>query len=150
MPVFKIAHIKQNGVNVIILPLAPHFGTLTLEEKDSVVTAFQKSAAEALLNGTVVPVWDNAGKMHFIAPSLWHGFFGTLSLKTVRANLNRELDTDSLDRADDGSETTAADAALRDLLPLVDPHEKWPVKPPQLTGVPALIERFKQLLGISR
>ncbi|SNB45459.1 hypothetical protein [Geobacter sp. DSM 9736] len=92
MPRFKVAHIREQGVDLVIIPLDKSFGYKTEDEKDSIVSELQIRASSAGLAGTVVPVWDNGGgRMAFIAPHNWHLFFKSLSLPFIAANINREL-----------------------------------------------------------
>ncbi len=152
MTKLKIAHVKENNVNVIIVPLAPMFGTLSTEEKDEVISALQERAVAALLNGLVVPVWMQYDRMHFIAHPAWHRFFQKLKMSTVRANLNRELDVDDAQpimpdaSTEDGTkrdiprEPVVAD--MRALLAQLDPQEKWPHELPKPSGVGRILQWF--------
>ena len=92
MPTLKIAHVRQQGVDLIIAPLASDFGYKTSQDQQGIVGEIQLRSRSAGLAGTVVPVWDNGGgRMGFIAPSSWHPFFRSLSLRAVWANVNREI-----------------------------------------------------------
>jgi hypothetical protein len=141
----KIAHIKQNDVNVIIVPLAPLFGTLSSDEKDQVISALQERAAASQLNGWVVPVWMHGGRMHFIAHPAWHLFFQRLKMSTVRANLNRELEFDDEQTVtqDNASEQDDIVVDMRALLAQLDPQEKWPHELPQ----PSALRRIARWFG---
>jgi hypothetical protein len=150
VPKYKIAHLKQNDVNLIVIPVAPVFSELTAGEKDQVIAVMQDYAVAAQLRGRVVPVWDVGGRMHFIAPQEWHNFFRTLKMRTIRANLNRELNLDDQPDAT-GIETTAEPPAMsqdmRDLLARLDPHEVWPSE--ASTDAP-LWTRLARLIGLMR
>jgi hypothetical protein len=92
MPDFDVAHIRQQGVDLIIVPLDRSFGHKNDSDKDAIITELQGRASSAGLAGTVVPVWDNGGgRMAFIAPQPWHPFFMSLTLRQVAANVNRSL-----------------------------------------------------------
>lgn len=92
MPSLKIAHINQQGVDLIIVPLDTDFGTKTRDEQRQAITELQLRSRSAGLKGTVIPVWDGGGgRMAFNAPQNFHPFFGSISLAWVHANLNREL-----------------------------------------------------------
>lgn len=93
MPSFKIAHVKEQGVNVIIVPLSPRFSDCTEDQRASVIAAFQTAAEAATLRGRIVPMWRSGGsQVRFIAPPDWASFFERLKWKVVMRNLNRELD----------------------------------------------------------
>lgn len=92
MPAFKLAHVRQQGVDLIIIPLNPTFGAKPAASQQQVISQLQGRANSAGLKGTVVPVWSHiGGKMAFVAPPSWHPFFKSIGLPWVAANINREL-----------------------------------------------------------
>jgi hypothetical protein len=92
MPQYRIAHVKEQGVDLIIIPLEASFGNLTQPDQQKTIALLQLHATGAGLRGTVVPVWDSGtGQMFFIAPERWHPFFRSIGLAWVAANINREL-----------------------------------------------------------
>lgn len=92
MPNLKVAHVRQQGVDLIIAPLDHDFGYKTPQDQREIVGEIQVRARSAGLAGTVVPVWDSGGgRMSFIAPQPWHPFFRSLSLRSVWSNVNREI-----------------------------------------------------------
>lgn len=92
MPSMKVAHVRQQGVDLVIAPLDPDFGYKTRQDQREIVNEIQLRSRSAGLAGTVVPVWDGGGgRMSFIAPQPWHPFFRSLDLQSVWANVNREI-----------------------------------------------------------
>lgn len=91
MPTLKVAHVNEQGVDLIIVPLDPSFGSKSKGEQDHAIVEIQSAARSAGLAGTVVPVWESSGRMRFIAPTRWHPFFQSLSFDRVAANVNRTL-----------------------------------------------------------
>jgi hypothetical protein len=92
MPRFKIAHVREQGVDMIIVPLDGSFEHKSSTDQQQTVLALQARARAAGLAGTVVPVWaQSGGRMRFIAPQRWHPFFQSLSLPFVYSAINREL-----------------------------------------------------------
>ena len=92
MPRFKVAHVKEQGIDLIIIPVESDFGNKTSQEKQESANYLQIGANNAGLAGTVVPVWDEGrGRMGFFAPSKWHLFFESVSLAWVAQNINREI-----------------------------------------------------------
>jgi hypothetical protein len=78
MPKYKVAHIKEQGQDMIIVPVDSSFGNKSQEEQNEITFMLQKCATSAGLAGTVVPVWDKGGgRMAFLAPEPWHPFFKT-------------------------------------------------------------------------
>lgn len=89
---FRVAHLHEQGVDMIIVPLEDDFDLKREEEKHQTKSTLQMYAASAGLRGTVVPVWmARNGRLSFIAPRPWHPFFANLSMSAIHANLNREL-----------------------------------------------------------
>src|ERR1700730_13380206 len=92
MPSYKVAHVRQQGIDLIIVPLDRSFGSRMESEQQTFVADLQLRARSAGLAGTVVPVWDNgSGRMAFIAAPNWHAFFGSLSLRVVAANVDKRI-----------------------------------------------------------
>jgi hypothetical protein len=92
MPRFKIAHLHEQGQDMIIVPLDTNFAHTSQQDKEAAVGELQAHANGAGLRGRVVAVWDDGGgRMGFIAPVQWHPFFSSLDLGRVWACLNREL-----------------------------------------------------------
>ena len=91
MPSYKLAHIQEQGVDLIIMPLDPAFGGMTPSEQKEELAGFQLRAEDAGLRGTVIPVWNEFGRLVFIAPPEWHPLLAGLTPDYVETNLNREL-----------------------------------------------------------
>lgn len=92
METFQIAHIREQGVDLVITPLDTEFGLRTQTEQRRIAALLQACAKNAGLEGTVVPVWDNGdGRMAFLAPREFHPFLRTIDLSFVMANINRTL-----------------------------------------------------------
>jgi len=89
---FKVAHIREQGVDLIIIPLDSQFRFKSDADRQQTIAALQACATSAGLQGTVVPVWGSGGgRMAFRAPRNWHAFFQSISLQFVAANVNRGL-----------------------------------------------------------
>jgi hypothetical protein len=92
MPCLKVAHLREQGVDMIIVPLDRSFGSKSTSDQHDVIDEIQQRSHSAGLAGTVVPVWDHGGgRMAFIAPNGWSSFFRSIGLSFVFRNLNREL-----------------------------------------------------------
>jgi hypothetical protein len=92
MPSFQIVHIREQGQDIIIVPLDYSFERKREEEQRDAVEEFQLHATAAGLAGTVTIVWDaGGGRTKFIAPHPWHPFFRSLSLAHVARLINRTL-----------------------------------------------------------
>lgn len=91
MPTFRIAHLREQGQDMIIVPLDSSFGNKIQADQAAVISDLQTHARGAGLAGKVVPVWESGGRMEFIAPRPWHPFFKGLSMQAIALNLNKQL-----------------------------------------------------------
>ncbi len=91
MPRFKVAHIREQGVDLIVVPLDQSFHYKSEAQQTEVLDELQARATAAGLAGTVVPVWTIGSRMGFIAPRNWHPFFSSISWDDVLSNVNREI-----------------------------------------------------------
>lgn len=91
MPSFKLAHIREQGNDMIIVPVDGSFDSRSNRDQQAVRNEIQVRAASAGLRGEVVLVWENFGRMKFLAPQPWHPFFRSISMDFVEANINRDL-----------------------------------------------------------
>lgn len=92
MPNFDVAHINEQGVDLIIIPLDSNYRHKTQTEQNEIASELQLRASNAGLRGTVVPVWDaGGGRMGFLAPSNFAPFFRGIDLGFVARNINRSL-----------------------------------------------------------
>lgn len=91
MTQFNIAHIHEQGEDMIIIPLDYHFAQKTQQAQIKIKNSLQVCATAAKLKGIVVPVWQDGNNMMFIAPPNWHTFYKSISWDWVIANLNKTL-----------------------------------------------------------
>jgi hypothetical protein len=92
MPTIRVAHLREQGQDMVIVPLDHDFEWKTQNDQEDTVTELQLRTRAAGLAGRVVPVWDGGnGRMKFIAPQNWHPFFRSLSLALVFRNLNKTV-----------------------------------------------------------
>lgn len=76
MPSFEVAHVREQGVDLIIIPMNRSFGSRSSATQNEIAAELQMRATSAGLRGTVVPVWDHGGgRMGFLAPRNFAPFF---------------------------------------------------------------------------
>ena len=84
MPTYDFAHITEQGLDLIIVPLHANFQFKTTDEQNGALAELQKAAGEAGWHGTVVSIWDSGGgHMGYIAPSHCHDFLRGINLGFV-------------------------------------------------------------------
>lgn len=91
MTALKVAHIHQQGNDIIIVPLSESFGEQPPNTRKQTIQAMQRAAEDQGLKGTVVPIWPGDETLHFVAPKPWHPFFGSINWQWITGNLNREM-----------------------------------------------------------
>lgn len=92
MATYDVAHIREQGNDMIIIPMSSSFGHRSNTDQNAIRDALQVCARAAGLGGIVVPVWDaGGGRMGYLAPSQWKGFFSSINLVFVAQNINRQL-----------------------------------------------------------
>ncbi|WP_316186417.1 hypothetical protein [Bradyrhizobium sp. SZCCHNS30592] len=92
MPKYQVAHIREQGQDMIIFPLEARFGYLSDADKNHELGILESRANAAGLRGAAVAVWDaGGGRMGFMGPQPWHSFLRSISLQFVAANLNKEV-----------------------------------------------------------
>ena len=83
----KVAHVVEQGQQMIIIPLDDSFGHKSDSEQSEIYAALQACATGAGLAGRVAIVWNGG----FRAPKPWHPFFRTFPVLNALASVNKEL-----------------------------------------------------------
>lgn len=91
MAAFKVAHINQQGQNMVIVPLEASFGTKPPSEQAGLIEQLQLCSESAGLAGKVVPVWRVGQSFRFIAPPQWKAFFQSLTWNQIARSINKQL-----------------------------------------------------------
>jgi len=92
VPSFKVAHIREQGNDMIIFPLTPEFGQLAGAEQDQELAFLGSRANSAGLRGVAVAVWDlGHGRVAFRGPVSCYPFLSAINMRYVMANVNREI-----------------------------------------------------------
>lgn len=92
MTSFKIAHLHEQGQDMIIVPVSPSIGRSPQHEQHALTETLQEAATSAGLRGTVAIIWRDGHRVGFVAPRPWHPFFQSPNIyDLVLRNLNREL-----------------------------------------------------------
>ena len=91
MTTLKVAHIREQGQDMIIVPLDGSFDRKSEDDQLDAIDEIQAAASSAGLRGTVAVVWPSGGRMKFIGPQPWHPFLRSLNMQVVQRMLNRTL-----------------------------------------------------------
>ena len=89
MTTFEIAHINEQGVNVVVVFVDPAVAHKSAEEQNGIATSLQLCAQSANLAGNVAMVWPGG----FWAPFNQHAFFKSPggSYAELRLRINKTL-----------------------------------------------------------
>ena len=89
---FAIAHVREQGVDMIIIPLDQEFGYKVRSDQSRIAVALQLCASNARLGGDVVLVWPTSGGgMGYLGPRNWSGFLRSIDMMWVAKNINKQL-----------------------------------------------------------
>lgn len=89
---YKVAHIREQGNDMIIIPLDSSFNNKTSHQQTEAMEGFQIAASSAGLRGQVVLIWKSGNYVKFIGPQQWHPFLKSPGIyQLVMANINKEL-----------------------------------------------------------
>lgn len=91
MTSFRVAHLHEQGNDMIIIPLGEEFGSKSPPEQEQTVGALRTAAKASGLRGVVIPIWPQEDKLRFLAPKIWHPYFKRMTWDWLRANLNTEI-----------------------------------------------------------
>ena len=90
MQTFDVAHIREQGVDLIIVFLDHSVQYKTDAERSQIAGALQLCARSAGLAGTVVLVWQGG----FFADRNFHPFFQSVNFEMLAASINTRLTCD--------------------------------------------------------
>ena len=89
---YPFAHIREQGQDMIIVPLDASFANKSSAAQQAFVATFQKAANQAGLAGHAVAIWSTGRQIGFVAPPKWHAFFKSPGIwELVHANINKEI-----------------------------------------------------------
>jgi hypothetical protein len=91
MPSFNVAHLREQGQDMLLFPLDSGFGRKTSSDQRSILGELEVRAHHAGLAGRAAAVWESGGRTYTLGPPNWAGFLRSLSMRAVLANVNREI-----------------------------------------------------------
>ena len=91
MPSFDVAHIREQGQNMLLFPLDGSFEHKPSSEQQVTLAELQSRAHAAGLAGKAVAVWARGDRTHFLGPRAWHNFLSSISMSFVLANVNKKV-----------------------------------------------------------
>jgi hypothetical protein len=92
MSEYKIAHIRKQGQDIIIVPVDRSYGSQSQADQNKTRNALQIAATSAGLAGQVIIAWEGgSGRVGTLAPREWSQFCSSLSWPFIARNINKTL-----------------------------------------------------------
>jgi hypothetical protein len=91
MPSIKVAHLREQGQEMLLFPLSSSFGFKPSLDQNSILADLERLAHRAGLAGKAAAFWEAGGRTYFLGPRPWFSFLQRISLAMVWANVNREI-----------------------------------------------------------
>lgn len=91
MPTFQIAHVNEQGQDMIFVPLDSAFGRLPGADQAAQIAELQERANSAGLSGQVVACWLELSRWHFVGPQQWNPLFRSIPVGWVEERINKTL-----------------------------------------------------------
>jgi hypothetical protein len=91
MPQLDLAHIREQGQDMIIFPLDQSFGNKSSHDQEEALFELECRANNAGLAGHAVVIWQHGQHTHFRGPSKWQNFLRSINMRWALANVNKEL-----------------------------------------------------------
>ncbi|MCW2315668.1 hypothetical protein M2322_001202 [Rhodoblastus acidophilus] len=94
MPSIPVAHLTEQGQDMVIVIMDPRFAQASPSQQEATIGQLQQRANACGLKGTIALVWDGGGRMDYLVPQPWHDFFRSITLDDVRARINSAISWD--------------------------------------------------------
>jgi hypothetical protein len=91
MPTFKLAHIREQGQNMLLFPLDRSFDLKSDLEKSQIVRELEDRAHRAGLAGRAAAIWESGGRTYTLGPKAWAAFLHSVSIRHVLAGVNKSI-----------------------------------------------------------
>ena len=89
---FPFAHIREQGQDMIIVPVDAAFANKSSKSQQEFVAGFENAVNGAGLAGHAVAIWNTGRHIGFVAPTKWHAFFKSPGIwERVNASINKEI-----------------------------------------------------------
>lgn len=92
MPRYKVAHLYEQGQNMLLFPVdGGSIHHKTNSEKNEILEELEARANAAGLAGSAALIWNYGGQTHTYGPQRWQGFLRSISMQFVLRNVNQEI-----------------------------------------------------------
>lgn len=91
MPSFDVAHIREQGQDMLLFPLSSSYHHKTDFEQSEILAELENRAHASGLRGHAAVFWEHGGRGYFRGPSSWQAFLRSVSLSWVMRQVNRQI-----------------------------------------------------------
>ncbi|WP_172705021.1 hypothetical protein [Sphingomonas sp. LH128] len=91
MPKFKLAHIKEQGQNMLLFPLDASFSNNTPAQREALLQELEDRAHAAGLAGRAAVFWNTGNRTFWLGPPPWRNFLNSINMHTVLASINKSI-----------------------------------------------------------
>jgi hypothetical protein len=88
MPSIRVVQLREQDQDMVIVIMDPAFARASPTQQEATISQLQTRSDACGLKGTIAMVWDAGGKLDYLVPQPWHGFFRSLTLEDVRSRIN--------------------------------------------------------------
>lgn len=89
MPRYEVAHIREQGQDIILIALDESFGRQSEADRQAALLEFTMRCRAAGLRGHVAILWPVGAQTHFIGPQNWHRYLESINLAYAISQRNR-------------------------------------------------------------
>jgi hypothetical protein len=89
MPRYEIAHIREQGQDIIIFALDQSFGHQSEDDQLATLADFSRRCRGANLRGQVAILWPSGAQTRFIGPQIWYSYLESINIAYAISQRNR-------------------------------------------------------------
>jgi hypothetical protein len=91
MPTFKLAHVREQGQNMLLFPLGGNVAHKTTQEQHGILAELEDRAHAAGLAGRAAIFWESGGRTRSLGPKAWANFLRSMSMNAVLRSVNKSI-----------------------------------------------------------
>jgi hypothetical protein len=88
---FQVAHIREQGQDLVIVVVNTSVHHKSDSEKAEILATLQRASISAGLAGTAVLAWESNGILNVYCNFAFHAFFRSITYEAVLASINKTL-----------------------------------------------------------
>ena len=89
--VYKVAHVKHQNANMVIVLVSPRFFNGSSADQRRWFTGIEQCVRSVNLAGQTLLVTNDNGRYRYYGPNAWHDFLRTTNINWVDARINKSI-----------------------------------------------------------